>query len=214
MCGLCPQRYNMAWVDLKQRIRSVNAIVLNAERRFGKDSDTVKYIYKTISSAYGAEFKTDKKGVVTSAKKRFTTPPDGGKLAEIAKIDRALRRIELSNSLTAQGRKETYEKSKMTWIERNLDKNANIFDQFIYAKEMLGSLIYGESSQIIDELSEMPENLSNRDFRKIVKEYNELMQNGEDSDNQPRFFDFLHDRGEQIVNDRMEKRSKKLFYGK
>lgn len=203
----------MAWVDLKQRIRRANALVLNAERRYGKDSDIVKSIYKSISNAYGVDFKTDNKGVVTSAKKRFTTPPDGAKLIDIAKVDRALRRVELSKSLSEQGRKETYEKSKMTWIERNLDKNANIFDQFIYAKETLGSLIYGESSQIIDELSEMPESLTNRDFRKIVKEYNQLMQDGENSEDQPRFFDFLHDRGEQIVNDRMAKRSKKSFLG-
>lgn len=200
----------MAWVDVKQRMRRANALILNAERRYGKDSTIVKSIYKSVSSAYGVEYSTNKKGEVIAAKRRFTALPDNVKLIDIAKIDRALKRIELSDSLTKEGRQRTYEKSKMTWIERNLDKNSGIFDQFIYAKEMLGSLIYGESSQVIDELANMPDSLSNRDFRKIVKEYNELATTGEDF---PRFFDFLHDRGEEIVNDRMAKRSKKRFFG-
>lgn len=201
----------MAWVDVKQRMRRANALILNAEKRYGKDSAIVKSIYKSVSGAYGVEYSTNKKGDVIAAKRRFTALPDNVKLIDIAKIDRALKRIELSDSLTKEGRQRTYEKSKMTWIERNLDKNSGIFDQFIYAKDMLGSLIYGESSQIIDELANMPESLNNRDFKKIVKEYSQLATTGEDF---PRFFDFLHDRGEEIVNDRMAKRSKKRFFGK
>ena len=199
----------MAWQDLKLRMRRANALILNAERRMGKDGKTVKMLYKTISDAYGV----DMSGGVEKAKTRFTMPPSGMPLRDIAKIDRALKRIELSESLTKEGRKRTYEKSKMTWIERNLDKNSNIFDQFIYAKETLGSLIYGESEQIIDSLSNMPENLSNRDFKRIVKEYETAMTDPEKSNDMPVFLDYLKDRSEEIVNDRMEKRSKKSFFG-
>lgn len=207
----------MAWQDLGKRMRRANALILNAERRYGRDSDIVKYIYKNLSSAYGVDFKVDKNGVVINAKKRFTTPPKESKLIEIAKIDRALKRVELSKSLTAQGRKETYEKSKMTWIERNLSKNADIFDQFIYAKEKIGHLIYGTSSQIIDELNKMPDGLSNSDYKKIINEYKRMSVDRkriEEGIPLPYFFDFLKDRGAEIVNDRMEESSSKRFFGK
>lgn len=194
----------MAWQDFNRRIKSANAIILNAEKRYGKDSKIVQSIYKSISYAYGTE----------SVKRRFSLPPTGAKLIDVAKIDRALKRVELSNSLTKEGRKRTYEKSRDTWAKNNPDMDISNFDKFITAKEELGSLIYGESEQILNELDMLPETLTKKDFKAIVKSYNKAMINGEFSEGEePNFFEYLRDEGSRIINDKLEKSNRKQFYG-
>lgn len=197
----------MAWQDFRQRMRRANMMILNAEKRYGKDSKFVKSIYKSLSESYG--------NVGGVEKRRFTLPKDNLNLRDVAKIDRALKRVELSKSLTKAGRDETYKKSRATWHERNSNMDISNFDKFLTAKEELGSLIYGESEQILNELNMLPETLSKRDFNKIVKEYNRYMANGEfDEGEEPRFFEYLRERGDEIINDKLEKSGKKQFFGK
>lgn len=193
----------MAWQDFNKRIRSVNAKLLNAERRNGKDSKYMKKVYKSINSAYG-----------TVGKTRFSSPKKNASLREIAKIDRALQRIELSEFFSKEGRERTYQKSKATWKSRNEDFDERTFDMFITAKQTLGSLIYGTSEQIINELNNLEEPISKKNFRKIVNEYREKMTEGEfEQGDEPQFFEYLAERSQEIYNEKMERRRKKRIWG-
>lgn len=198
---------NVAWESFKKRIRSANAMVLNAERRYGKDSKLVQSIYKSIEQAYNSP---------EGSKRRFTAPPTGVKLQDIAKIDRALKRVETSRLMTKAGRESISKKSRETWQERNKDIDVRYFDMFIKAKEELGSLIYATSSHIINELNNSSYKLTKAEFNRILQDYkddinsNIFIQKGEDN---PQFFEYLYDKIKELEHEKMAKRGKKKFYG-
>lgn len=196
----------MAWLDLKRRIKSANARITNVERVYGKDSKFVKSIYKSLESAYG---------VGGGEKRRFTTPADNAKLVDIAKIDRALQRIEMSAYTSKAGRDAAYKKSRESWAKENPDKDIRAFDMFIKAKEELGEMVYKTSSQIINEVDKAV-GLSKKDFKEIIQQYKDDIENDvftEMGEENPHFFEYLHDKVKELENEKMARRSKKKFFG-
>lgn len=197
----------MAWVDFKKRIRSVNAKLTVAERIYGKDSKLMKSVYKSLENAYGT---------AEGGKRRFSAPRSGWSLQEVAKIDRALQRIEVSPFFSKEGRKAMGERAKRSWIERNPDHDVRSYDFFIKAKQELGGLIYATSSQIIETLEQSDYRLSKKEFNKIVESYKNDLNNdifikrGEDN---PQFFEYLYDKIKELEHDRVAKGSRKKFYG-
>lgn len=197
----------MAWVDFKKRIRSVNAKITVAERIYGKDSKLLKSVYKSLENAYGT---------AEGGKRRFTAPPTGWALKDIAKIDRALQRIEISPFFSKAGRESMGVKARETWKERNADTDVRAYDFFIKAKQELGGLIYATSAQIIETLDQSDYMPTKKEFDKIVNDYkndlenNVFIQRGEDN---PQFFEYLYDKIKLMENEKLEKRGKGKFYG-
>lgn len=193
----------MAWVDLGKRVRSVNAIITNAERRYGKDSKLVQSVYKSIEEAYGVE-----------GKKRFSTPSAGASLRDVGKIDRALERIRMSSFFTKAGRDEMNKKSRETWMREHSDMDVKAFDRFIRAKSELGSLIYGTSEQIIAELNENGRQLTDRQFKAIVNSYAKKMKDGSfRSGDEPEFFEYLYSESKRLQDEKVSKSGKRKIYG-
>lgn len=91
--------------DFKKRIRSVNAKILNLEKRYGKDSQIVKRAYQTLNMAQGTKNKT-----------RYSMPKNPT-TRQLAKIDRGLSLVERSKYTSAKGRKEIKTKAMSSFNE-------------------------------------------------------------------------------------------------
>lgn len=90
----------------KKEMYSVNAKILNAERRYGKDSQIVRRIYNTINTAYGSSDMT-----------RFTMLPHDMTFKQKTKIDRALSVVSGSKYLSAGGRAEIRENAIQGYLD-------------------------------------------------------------------------------------------------
>lgn len=113
--------------SINKRVQSVNAMVQNAERRYGKDSQIVKRMYNTIEKATGKEDAV-----------RFSYIKDNTTLHDINKYDRGLALIENSAYATEEGRKRVREKAFNSFLSNNqryVDKGERIYDYFEKSSE-------------------------------------------------------------------------------
>lgn len=156
----------MAMTDLSKRIRSINAKILNAEKRLGKDNRVVQYVYKTIEQSTG------KKGAT-----RFSMPKDSKSLRTLSKLDRGLKQIESSKWLSKKGREEIVEKARESFSlshEEYTDKEVEefywFFKQDIYSK--LREVSLGQSEFVIDAIGDMRrQGISKKRVVEIMKDY-------------------------------------------
>lgn len=132
----------------KRDIARVNAQILNAEKRYGKDSVIVKRVYSTINKAQGTEGKT-----------RFSLPSQDATFKDKAILQRAVDTVINSKYMSARGRREMVEKSKSKFMENHsyyseaqIEKLYDFFENsadFDKMKELAGE---GYSEQIVTSL--------------------------------------------------------------
>lgn len=97
---------NVDLQKLKKRIYSVNAKILNMEKRYGKDSNIVKRAYDTIERIYG-------EGVT-----RYRMPKTDN-LRELQKISRGVGLVEKSLYASAEGRRQLRSKAFSSFISNS-----------------------------------------------------------------------------------------------
>lgn len=95
--------------NLESRIRSVNARILNTEKRYGKDSQIVQRIYSTINKIYGTEGKT-----------RYSIPKGELSLRELNKIERGVALVEESRYTSKAGREYLRNASMKSFANNNM----------------------------------------------------------------------------------------------
>lgn len=182
---------------LKKRIYSANAKILNAEKRYGKDSGIVKRAYSTIEMIYG-------KGVT-----RYRMPKSDS-LRELSKIDRALSLVERSKYMSKAGRKEIREKSMMKFISKGYDpvtieKLFDIFENntdWDRIRELAGR---GKSELVVNAIDNyLTEGAETADVDEIISQYMERLKDGTDEDFIEYFYDVQH------VQDRAKNEYSKL----
>lgn len=113
--------------SINKRVQSVNAMVQNAERRYGKDSQIVKRMHYTIERAIGREGAT-----------RFSYIKDNATLRDINRYDRGLALIENSAYATEEGRKAVRERAYNSFLANNPrygDKGERIYNYFEKSSE-------------------------------------------------------------------------------
>lgn len=131
----------------KRELARVNARILNAEKRYGKDSAIVQRVYDTINRLYGTEGKT-----------RYTLLPRDATFREKAKIQRGIEMVEQSPYFSKEGRQKMKEKSMQTFAkghnysDAQIEKLYDFFQQSVNwdkIKELAGE---GYSEQVIDAI--------------------------------------------------------------
>ena len=170
----------------KKRVQSVNAKILNMEKRYGKDSQIVQRVYHTLNKAMGTEGKTryTYKGVVS--------------LRKFNMIDRGLSLVENSLYASAEGRKKLRQKTrdvfKKTYSEIDTERMFDFFENStnwdrirdlsgkgggspVYVDAIDRALERGEDSKSIDDLFEswarvqgIPENWFAKNHRRKPKD--------------------------------------------
>lgn len=167
---------------LKKRIYSANAKILNAEKRYGKDSGIVKRAYSTIEMIYG-------KGVT-----RYRMPKSDS-LRELTKIDRALSLVERSKYMSAAGRKEIREKSMSKFVDKGYDpvtieKLFDIFENntdWDKIRELAGR---GKSELVVNAIDNyLVQSAETADVDEIISQYMKKLKAGTDED----FIEYFYD---------------------
>lgn len=158
------------FIKLTTRIRRVNAQILAAERKYGKDSKIVQRVYHYLNLGQGTEGLT-----------RYRTPKGDASLAQLAKLDRALTAAENSAYLSKEGRKKILENARATFSSSLDDYGydlsekevVNLYDTFLSVKNVASEITSRESWQVIDEITEamQDEGLTKRQIVNIAKDY-------------------------------------------
>lgn len=216
----------MKRVDLVKRTRSVNAMLLNVQKRYGKDSHISQRMRKTVEKVMG------------QGKTRFSTSKlNNASLREISNFDTALSFIENSAYSTKAGRQRMEEQARITFIENNPSLDVSGYDKMIAFKQEMDKYlrsvkasdekrynklvatvagnIYADSFNLIDELSDN-EDIKPQELVQYSKEYIEyLNDNTIDNDSKIHFFEYIRDKiaeSEESDNDTME--NNKGFFGR
>lgn len=216
----------MKKTDLIKRTRSVNAMLLNVEKRYGADSHISQRMRKTVEKVMG-------QGVKYFSTKKL----DGASLREISNFDTALSFIENSAYSTVAGRKAMEEKARRTFIENNPSLDVSGYDRFIdfkmemdkylrgvkaHDEDQYSSLlsviidtVYKDSFNIIDEMGDN-EDVTASDMREYALDYIDYLKSSAiDNDDKVRFFEYIRDRiaeKEAEQNDMLE--NNKGFLGR
>lgn len=153
--------------DLKKRIKSANAKILNMERKYGKDSKVVKRVYATLRNIYGED------------RTRYRFPTKEESLRNLNKIDRGVQLIEKSLYASKAGRKELRKKIEKSFGESHeqfSDKEvADLFYIFEHStdwdkiREMAG---VGNSDLTLDAINRAIEmKYSRKEVMKMMRDY-------------------------------------------
>lgn len=216
----------MKIVDLVRRTRSVNAMLLNVEKRYGTQSHTYQRMRKTVEKVMG------------EGNKYFSTKKlNNAGLREISNFDTALSFIENSAYSTKAGRQRMEEQARQTFMENNPSLSVSGYDQMIAFKQEMDKYlrsvkandekrydklvatiagnIYADSFNLIDELSNN-EDITPQELVQYSKDYIAyLNDNTIDNDSKVRFFEYIRDKiaeSEGSDNDTME--NNKGFIGR
>lgn len=204
--------------DLVRRTRSVNAMLLNVEKRYGKDSHISQRMRKTVEKVMGQ-----------GATRFSTSKLKNAGLREISNFDTALSFIENSAYSTKAGRARMEEQARQTFIENNPQLGVSGYDQYInfkmeidrYLKSVKASdetrydklvatvkgNIYRDSFNVIDELSDNEE-VTPQEVLQYSHDYiSYLNDTSIDNDSKIPFFEYLRDR---ISKSEDEKKDDKL----
>lgn len=165
------------FVKLTTRVKRINAQILAAERRYGKDSKIVKRIYHYLNLAQGTEGLT-----------RYRTPKGNVSLQQIAKFDRALARAENSAYLSKAGREEMQRRARETFIGHLQEEEkyanvsdkelANLYDAFLSVKGAVDEITKQDSNQVVSDIAiAMAKGLSKKQVVNLAKKYEKKRKN-------------------------------------
>lgn len=151
----------------RREMYSVNAKILNMEKRYGTDSQIVQRVYDTINKAYG-----------TTGKTRFTIPERLTTFKQKTIINRAAEQVGNSAYATKEGRARMYENSVKGFMEKNETwdraETEKLFDFFENSvnwgkiKELIGE---GYSGQVVENLREIDDGVSTSQIDELFDKY-------------------------------------------
>lgn len=115
----------------KKLVRVVNAQILNAEKRYGKESRIVKNIYATIKKATGEDTHRFRVSSLNTESTR-----------DMNNFVAGLSKVHNSAYLSKSGRSRIADKARETFINNhdNLEHGEKSLDKYIRLKEKLGDI--------------------------------------------------------------------------
>lgn len=170
----------------KRELARVNAQILNAEKRYGKESAILQRVYDTINKAYGTEGRT-----------RFKMPSSDATFKEKTIIDRAMDTVLVSKYMSAAGRREMIRKSKESfskshdYSDAQVEKLYDFFENSADLERMKELAGEAYSEQLVDAIMsaiDYDENIT----PDVIDNLFELYLKADDNSRDENFFDILN----------------------